>query len=131
MHVQKLYSMNVLEHTLDCTLLQRPLRMINFRKCANSSFNFQLYLLERNLSTHLNLKLCSLCASVSVPLSSLGHPSKMFKVSAIAADIFCMSSTAAITARTMCLKDLMTISWMQIDWICGSFSASSTCLIYI
>jgi hypothetical protein len=40
-----------------------------------------------------------------------------------------MSSTAAITARMMCLKDLITISWMHIDWMCGSFAASSTWLI--
>uniref|UniRef100_A0A0A9CIU9 Uncharacterized protein n=1 Tax=Arundo donax TaxID=35708 RepID=A0A0A9CIU9_ARUDO len=100
--------------------------MIYFRKCANSSFNFQQYLFARKFSTHFNRKLCSRWASVSTSFSSLGDPSKMFRVSAIAADIFCMSSTAAITARIMCLKDLITISWMHIDWMCGSFSASST-----
>lgn len=113
-------------HFTTRTLLQSALRMVNFRKCENSSSNFQQYLLERKLSTHFNRKLCSLWASVSALFSSLGDPSKMFKVSAIAADIFFMSSTAAITARMMCLKDLMTISWMHIDWMCGSFSASST-----
>jgi hypothetical protein len=92
------------------TLLQSPLRIIDFRKCANSSFNFQKYLFERKLSTHFNRKLYSLRASVSASFSCLGDPNKIFRVSAMTADIFWMSPTAAITARMMCLKALITIS---------------------
>jgi len=51
----------------------------------------------------------------------------MLKISAIAEEAVEKSSTAAMTALTMCLNDLTTISWMHIDCICGSFSASSTC----
>ena len=113
-------------HFTVCTLLQRPLKMMDFRKCSNSSFNFQQYLLDRKLSIHFSRKLCSLLASISRSLSNLGDPSKMFNVSAITADIVCMSPTAAITARMTCLNDRMTISCMHIDWMCGSFSANST-----
>lgn len=125
------YNINVeaqwnIKHITKYTLWQRPRRMAYFlRSRAYSSFHFQPNLLFKKTSSHLFLRLWSSPQLTSL-FSSGNGPSKIFKHEATEFAMSFTSSTAAITAWSMCLNARTTISCIHRDCICGSLSESST-----